>query len=265
MFSRLLIPIRERVLDGAAPIEDQRVLDVGCGDGLIAFGALERGAATVVFSDISANLLRECQRRARAGGVLERCTFVQAPAENLAAIESASMDIVTTRSVLIYVRDKRASFDEFARVLRPGGRLSMFEPINRFAQREWTGTRFFGADIEPVAGLAEKIRRVYEPFNWADDPMHDFDERDLVRHAEDAGFEPIELTLRAEVRPAEPCGWDVFLNTAGNPNIPTPAEAMAEALTADERDEFTTYLRPLVESGQRIHRMAHAYLRAVRP
>ena len=260
-----LIHIRDRVLDGARPVEDHRVLDVGCGDGLIAFGALERGAGMVVFTDISPPLLQECQRRAAAEGFLERCRFVEAPAEHLRAIESASMDIVTTRSVLIYVRDKKACFSEFARVLRPRGRLSIFEPINRFGQREWTGTRFFGADLEPVAELAEKVRRVYRRFDSAEDPMLDFDERDLIQHAEDAGFEAIGLTLNAEVRAADPCRWDVFVNGAGNPNIPTPAEAMAEALTADERDEFTAYMRPIVESGQRTHRMAHAYLRAVRP
>ena len=42
------------------------------------------------------------------------------------------MDIVTTRSVLIYVEDKRRAFEEFFRVLKPGGRISLFEPINRF-------------------------------------------------------------------------------------------------------------------------------------
>jgi arsenite methyltransferase len=263
-FADLLEPVRERVLDGAAPIEGQRVLDVGCGDGLIAFGALERGAAEVVFADISTDLLRKCERLARAAGVRDRCTFVEAPADDLVQVESASIDVLTTRSVLIYVRDKAPSFAEFARVLRPGGRLSIFEPINRFGQREWTGSRFFGADMSPVAEIAEKVRAVYDRFMPADDPMLDFDERDLVRLAEDAGFDWIDLTLKAEVRPEEPCRWDVFVNTAGNPNVPTPAEAMAESLTPEERDELTAYLRPVVESGLRTRRMAHAYLRGVR-
>jgi len=50
------------------------------------------------------------------------------PADDLAAIPDASVDVVTTRSVLIYVRDKRRAFGEFARVLRPGGWISIFEP-----------------------------------------------------------------------------------------------------------------------------------------
>jgi SAM-dependent methyltransferase len=39
---------------------------------------------------------------------------------------------VTTRSVLIYVQHKDAAFREFHRVLRPGGRVSIFEPINNY-------------------------------------------------------------------------------------------------------------------------------------
>jgi 2-polyprenyl-3-methyl-5-hydroxy-6-metoxy-1,4-benzoquinol methylase len=42
---------RDRVLDQAMLREGEELLDVGCGDGLIALGALERGAALAIFSD----------------------------------------------------------------------------------------------------------------------------------------------------------------------------------------------------------------------
>jgi SAM-dependent methyltransferase len=177
---------------------------------------------------------------------------------------TGSVDAVTLRSVLIYISEKRACFDEFARVLRPGGRLSIFEPINRFGQAEWTGTRFSGIDVEPVAPLMDLVREAYRRNLPEDDPMLDFDERDLFRLAEQAGFYPVELSLMAEVRPARAASWDVFINSAGNPNVPTLAEAMNETLSPDERAELTTYLRPIVESGGATRRMAHAYLRAVR-
>src|SRR3954471_22611846 len=131
-----LAGVRDRVLDGAGLREGETLLDVGCGEGLIGFGALERGAGHVVFSDISGDLLDFCREAAEAAGVADRCSFVKAGAEELAGVDDASVDVVTTRSVLIYVRDKARAFGEFARVLRSGGRASMFEPINRFGMDE---------------------------------------------------------------------------------------------------------------------------------
>ena len=79
--------LRDRVLDNAELEGGETVLDVGCGDGLIAFGALERGAGQVVFADISKPLLDDCRELATEAGVLERCWFVEAPAEKLAPID----------------------------------------------------------------------------------------------------------------------------------------------------------------------------------
>ena len=83
-----------------------------------------------------------------------------------------------------------------------------------------------------------------------DDPMLDFNERDLVRLAEDTGFFPVDLELRVEVRAADPHPWEVFLHSSGNPNIPTFAEAMDEALTPVERERVVSYLKPRVEEGR---------------
>ena len=110
---------RDRVLTNAGLVEGETLLDVGCGQGLIGFGALERGAGTVVFSDISQDLLELCREAARDLGVSDRCRFMCAFADDLASIEESSVDVVTTRSVLIYVDDKASAFSEFSRVLKP--------------------------------------------------------------------------------------------------------------------------------------------------
>ena len=250
---------RDKVLDLAQLVEGETLLDVGCGEGLIAFGALERAAGSVIFSDVSDDLLDFCRQAAADLEVVDRCRFLKASADDLGAIEDESVDVVATRSVLIYVVDKPAAFREFARVLRPGGRISLFEPINRFAQ---TGrATWAGYDLEPLGEIGSKVRAVYGAIQPPDsDPMLDFDERDLIRLAEEAGFFPIRLYLEAEIRRVEPRAWSGFLNSSGNPNIPTLAEAMAQALTPAEQERLAEYLRPLVEGGQGEWRMASAHL-----
>jgi arsenite methyltransferase len=253
---------RDKVLDLARLRPGETLLDVGCGEGLIAFGALERGAGAVVFDEISLDLLDLCRKAAEELGVLDRCRFVQAAADDLEGIEDESVDVVTTRSVLIYVEDKAAAFREFLRVLRPGGRISLFEPINRFG----LDGRFAGYDLEPLGDVGRKLFAVYDAIQpHESDPMLDFDERDLIAHAEAAGFFPVELELYAEVKPPERERWDGFLHSSGNPKIPTLAEAMEQALDPEERRRLVAHLRPLVERGQGVWRMATAYLHAAKP
>jgi arsenite methyltransferase len=259
---------RDRVLDNAGIREGDVALDVGTGDGLVAFGALERVGAEggVVFSDVSADLVEHCRVRAAELGVDDRCQFIVVSADNLTPVSDGSVDVVTTRSVLIYVTDKERAFREFFRVLRPGGRLSIFEPINSFGYPE-PDNRFIGYDVAPVAELARKVKAVYDRIQPPDDPMLDFDERDLVICAEDAGFVGIRLTLELSItdRPwsATP-SWDEFLETSGNPRLPPIREVLHEALPNGERERFCAYLRPLVESGIGEGRLAVAYLRAAK-
>ena len=248
--------MRDKVLEHAGVRSGDVVLDVGCGDGLIAFGALDLVGpdGEVVFSDVSDDLLDECRKRAPGNA-----RFVHAGADDLSPIADESIDVVTTRSVLIYVKDKARAFHEFHRVLRPEGRLSLFEPINNFSS-DWT------YDFGPHEDLKRKLQSVYEAIQPpGEDPMLDFDERDLVRLVEEASFHPVELEYHAEIRPIEPRPWPTYARMAGNPNIPTLEEAMDQALTPEETEKLVAHLRPLVEEGRGTWRMAHAYLWATKP
>lgn len=262
-----LYPVRDTVLDKAHLTPGDTLLDVGTGDGLIAFGALERlgPSGRVIFSDISRDLLDHCRAAAGAEGELDRCQFVLAPADRLAAVPDGMVDVVTTRSVLIYVKDKARAMREFYRVLRPGGRVSLFEPINVLMHRPGSDL-FNGYDVGPVKDLAAKIGALYAEIQpLGEDPMTDFDDRDLVRQAEDAGFPEVGLELRVSVTAhREPVPWDVFVRMSGNPLIPTVAEAMDQVLTPAEADRFAGHLRPLVESGTGERRSALAYLTAAK-
>jgi arsenite methyltransferase len=260
--------VRDRVLSNGEVAAGDTVLDVGTGSGLIALKALELVGPTgrVVFCDISEELIEHCRRLTGASSVIDRCRFIVASADNIATVSDGCVDVVTTRSVLIYVKDKARAFHEFARVLRPGGRLSIFEPINRF-DYPWPPERFFGYDVTAVADLAKKAMAVYGRLQPADDPMLDFDERDLLRHAETAGFVDLHLTLEVSVD-AQPwtggLAWDEFLRVSGNPRVPSVGDVLDEALTPVEKERLAAHLRPLVEEGRGENRLAVAYFWAVK-
>lgn len=255
---------RERVIANAEIEAGDIVLDVGTGDGLIGFAALERvgSEGRVIFSDISVDLLEECEQVAARLGELDRCEFVEASADDL-PFDDESVDVVTTRSVLIYLMDKQPALREFHRVLRPGGRLSIFEPINRFCHEEGR-RRYYGLDVTPVQHLADKIMARWK--RPEEHPLLNFDERDLFRWVARAGFDEIRMDFRAEVDVTE---WassaDAFLHSSGNPLDPTPEEEMAEALDPAEQAEFESYIRETIASRPSIRRRrAKAYLRAVK-
>jgi ubiquinone/menaquinone biosynthesis C-methylase UbiE len=260
-------PIRDRVLENARVRLGEVVLDVGAGDGLIAFGAmpLVEESGRVVFCDVSQDLLDHCRNVAKELGVTERAEFVRAAAENLSPIPDGSVDVVTTRSVLIYVQHKDAAFHEFHRVLRPGGRVSIFEPINNYFPDDMDD--FSGFDAHPVRDLVEKIwvSEGRDAANHPMDPMMNFNERDLLRHAETAGFAEVHVELVIDVEPGTWVeDWDRLLGTSPNPNARTTAEAIAAALTREEAERFEAHLRPLVDAGRGLMRSAFAYLWAVK-
>lgn len=260
-----LHPVRDKVLSHVDLEGNDILLDVGCGDGLIAFGALEKfKTCQVIFSDISDDLLQHVQTLAHEMNVQSRCQFIRAPADNLAMLDDKSVAAVTTRSVLIYVSAKQQAFDEFYRVLKPQGCLSIFEPINRFTYPEPPHI-FIGCDVTPVIELAQKVKAVYRNVQSDTDPMLNFDERDLIIFAEKAGFSEVYLDFYVEIKPRKKADWETVIRSAGNPKIPTVEEAINQALTPAEAEIFINHLRPLIETGQGISKKsAVTYLWAVK-
>jgi ubiquinone/menaquinone biosynthesis C-methylase UbiE len=263
-----LRPTRDRILDNAQIRHGETLLDVGTGDGLIAFGALDRVGVDghVIASDISSDLVARTRAIAEELGAEPRMSFVEARAEDLSPIDDRSVDIVTTRSVLIYVDEKPRAFNEFFRVLRPGGRASLFEPSNNYFPD--SPDEFWGFDSRPVRDLVEKI---YEYEGWveseyADDPMMNFNTKDLLRHAEAAGFSEIHIQLSVDIEPGSwVVDWGRLLITSPNPNAHTAGEAIRAALSPEEAERLERHVRPLADAGRGMTRSADAYLMAVKP
>lgn len=90
--------IRDRVLDGARLASGMTLLDIGAGDGLISFEALRRVSQpfSVIFSDISAPLLKRAELIATDLGFRNQCAFIQSSAETLSGIANESVDVITS-------------------------------------------------------------------------------------------------------------------------------------------------------------------------
>lgn len=198
---------------------------------------------------------------------LPYCRFVHTRAETLTGIEAESVDVVMTRSVLIYVEDKASAFAAFHRVLRPGGRISLYEPINQ-RYIELNRDTLFGYDATPIQDLAAKVWTIFEAAAPADGPMMGFDETDLFRLAERSGFSDVAVTLELSGTDRPPfagVAWDDLMKIRPNPHAPTFGEAIEQTLSPDEAGTLETYLRPLVDESTRgCFRSADAYVSAVR-
>lgn len=93
----------------------ERVLDLACGTGDIAFAAAAEGAR-VVGLDVTHRMLQLAARKSNTAGL------VAADMTSL-PFGSRTFDVVTTGYGLRNVPDLNLAIDEIARVLRPGGRL----------------------------------------------------------------------------------------------------------------------------------------------
>ena len=113
------------VRDQLRSIRGQRYLDIGCGEGYLAYHALKGGARQVVAIDVLPTMVRFTQAalHVHAPDCSGRVLVCRAEAECL-PFPRASFDVLTVRGVLQYLDLPRA-VPEIARVLAPGGRLHM--------------------------------------------------------------------------------------------------------------------------------------------
>ena len=115
-----LNPARAQFVRERAPLADARVLDVGCGGGLLA-ETLANARAHVTAIDLSPAMITVA--RAHAAERALAIDYRLASAEALAASEAGRFDVVTCMEMLEHVPDPAAMVATLSRLVRPGGQL----------------------------------------------------------------------------------------------------------------------------------------------
>ena len=121
-------PLRLDWIDGIAPLKGQRVLDVGCGGGILA-DAMARKGAEVLGIDLAEKSLKVAQLHALEAGT-SQITYRLVAAEALAAEMPDQFDVVTCMEMLEHVPDPASVVQACARLAKPGGWV-FFSTINR--------------------------------------------------------------------------------------------------------------------------------------
>ena len=120
-------PLRLAWIEGKTSLAGKRIVDVGCGGGILSEAMVRRGAH-VTGIDLAEKSLKVAQLHALESGVA--VSYEAIAAEALAAREPAGFDVVTCMEMLEHVPDPSSIVAACAALVKPGGDV-FFSTINR--------------------------------------------------------------------------------------------------------------------------------------
>jgi 2-polyprenyl-6-hydroxyphenyl methylase / 3-demethylubiquinone-9 3-methyltransferase len=122
-----LNPLRLNYIDAIVGLAGKRVLDVGCGGGILAESMAVRGA-DVTGIDLSEKALKVAKLHLLESG--NKVDYRLMPVEELAQQQPGQFDVVTCMEMLEHVPDPASTVKACAETVKPGGRV-FFSTINR--------------------------------------------------------------------------------------------------------------------------------------
>jgi cyclopropane fatty-acyl-phospholipid synthase-like methyltransferase len=105
------------------------LLDVACGSGGPALHLVRQTGCTMTGVELYAEAVASGNQQARDAGLESRATFAQADASDPLPLESGSFDAILCIDAINHLRDRPQVFADWARLLRPRGRLLFTDPL----------------------------------------------------------------------------------------------------------------------------------------
>ena len=169
-------PLRLAWIDRLAPLAGKRVIDIGCGGGILAEAMAGLGAQ-VTGVDLAEKPLRVAELHGLESGVTVR--YERISAEDIAAREPGAFDVVTCMEMLEHVPDPASTVRACARLVRPGG-MVFFSTINRNPKAFLLA--IVGAEY--VLNLLPRGTHAFEKF---------IKPSELTGFARSSGLEPVQM------------------------------------------------------------------------
>ncbi|MFP5392892.1 MAG: bifunctional 2-polyprenyl-6-hydroxyphenol methylase/3-demethylubiquinol 3-O-methyltransferase UbiG [Gammaproteobacteria bacterium] len=120
-------PLRLEWINARAQLAGKKVIDIGCGGGILSESMARKGA-DVTGIDLSDKALKVADLHSLESGVQVR--YQKIAAEEMAAQEAGQYDVVTCMEMLEHVPDPGAIVKAAAALVKPGGHV-FFSTINR--------------------------------------------------------------------------------------------------------------------------------------
>ncbi len=169
-------PLRLGWIDRKAGLAGKRVLDVGCGGGILSEGMAAQGA-DVTGIDLSDKALGVARLHLFESGL--KVDYRHTSAEQLASESPESFDVVTCMEMLEHVPDPSSIVRACARLVKPGGHV-FFSTLNRNLK----AYLFAVVGAEYVLNLLPRGTHEYSKF---------IKPSELARYCREAGLETVEL------------------------------------------------------------------------
>jgi len=169
-------PLRLKWIDTQAALAGKKVLDVGCGGGILA-EAMAGAGATVSGIDLSEKALKVAKLHLFESG--QSVDYQLVSAEDFAAQHAGEFDVITCMEMLEHVPDPASVVEACSRLVKPGGWV-FFSTLNRNAK----SYLFAIVGAEYILNLLPRGTHDYTKF---------IQPAELARMAREAGLEMQEL------------------------------------------------------------------------